>query len=1000
MQLRRTLCCFILILVSATAFAQQTGSIRGTVTSDGAALPGATVEARSAGLPQARVTTTDSNGEYRLPVLPPGQYTLTFSLSGLQSATRNVQVLLDQEQTVDASLGMSGIAETITVTAEQTMVDQESTEIESALPEQVIDNLPMRQEYRDLLKLIPAVQYSEDAIRGPSAGGSGQDNVYLFDGVNVSLPLYGNLSADPATHDVAQFSMIRGGAKATDFNRAGGFMVDSVSKSGSNEFRGGISYQIQNASFAAEEEAGGSQFEEDKSWATLNLGGPILRDRLFFYGSYYRPDVQRDAQTNFYGDVPDLIKERNELFGKLTFTPTNNILLNGSYRNSDRTDEGTGVTDFNRAGTSSDQDESTLKIGILEGSWVVNNRSFVTAKFNNFENETSEIPDRVLPFTITSRNPNATLPLNDFTQLGLFVVPTPLAPNVAGAAAFNEFIAPIVAQYGYDNDAGVRTGGGRVGVANEYSFNNFYRDSAQIGYDFTFGQNLTQDIHVGFQWYKDIETLRRTSNGWGRIEVPGGRTTCTATGATACTQANLGQAIFYQAIFQQQTLTDELSIPDVRGEFQSKNIEINDTLRWNDWAFNLGVLVSNDTLYGTGLRESSTNESGYVLAPGNKYEMYDIPWEKMIQPRVGATWAYNTQDTVYVSYARYNPAASSLPRAASWDRSRAAEIRANFDRNGNLLGYAPLPASSGKFFVDDLDPRYSDEYLIGTAQQFTPRWSARAYARHRYSSNFWEDVNNTARTNLGAPSDVPNELYIDDLTNRRQKLCQSDLSLCGPPGATTSGSSYVIAELDGAFTKYYEATLETDWRSGNMFLNGTYTWAHYYGNFDQDNTTTVNDASSFIGSSFIADGPGRQIWDNRYGDLRGDRRHLLKAYGYYTLPWNATTGAFAVYQSGQPWEAWNAEPYRGLPGWDADDTSRYAEPAGRRRTDAHYQLDLNYTQNVPFSGYNLQLAVDLFNVFDKQTGYNVQNKVNSANFGTPRTFFDPRRFQLAVRFEF
>ena len=77
------------------------------------------------------------------------------------------------------------------------------------------------------------------------------------------------------------------------------------------------------------------------------------------------------------------------------------------------------------------------------------------------------------------------------------------------------------------------------------------------------------------------------------------------------------------------------------------SFEVNDTIRWKDWTFNVGVLASNDTLYGQGLREDESTLSGYVLAPGNKYKMYEIPFSKMIQPRLGATWAYNGNDTVY-----------------------------------------------------------------------------------------------------------------------------------------------------------------------------------------------------------------------------------------------------------------------------------------------------------------------------------------------------------------
>ena len=229
----------LVVLVTQSAFAQQTGSISGRVTTpSGEALPGVTVEARSPSLPQARVTTTDVTGDYRLPALQPGSYTLTVSLSGMQTVTRKAEALLSENTVADIKLGVQGVAESITVVAESTMVDRESTEIKSSLSNEQIQALPVAQEYRDLQKLIPGVQYSQDAVRGPSSGGSGQDNVYLFDGVNVTMPLFGVLVAEPATHDIAQVSVIKGGAKAVDFVRAGGFQIDSVSKSGTNKFAG------------------------------------------------------------------------------------------------------------------------------------------------------------------------------------------------------------------------------------------------------------------------------------------------------------------------------------------------------------------------------------------------------------------------------------------------------------------------------------------------------------------------------------------------------------------------------------------------------------------------------------------------------------------------------------------------------------------------------------------------------------------------------------------
>ena len=118
------------------------------------------------------------------------------------------------------------------------------------------------------------------------------------------------------------------------------------------------------------------------------------------------------------------------------------------------------------------------------------------------------------------------------------------------------------------------------------------------------------------------------------------------------------------------------------------------------------------------------------------------------------------------------------------------------------------------------------------------------------------------------------------------------------------------------------------------------------------------------------------------------------------MPWNASVGAYFIAQSGQPWEKWSYEPYIALT-TSTSDASRYAEPAGSRRSAAHTQLDLNYTQSFRFGKWtNLQAVVDLFNVFNKQTGYNYDPAAHSATFGTPRSYYDPRRVQVAFRARF
>lgn len=975
----------LLLLSGAPALAQQTGSISGKVTSaDGEGFPGVAIEATSDVLPQLRVTVSGANGEYRLPLLPPGNYELSFTLEGMATEKRSVLVALQQNSLVDVTLAIDALAEEIEVVAQSSLVDPTSAELKSAITAETIEALPVGQEYRDLVKLIPGVQYTEDNVRGPSAGGSGQDNTYQFDGVNVTLPQYGTLSSQPSSHDIDQVAIVRGGANAIDFNRAGGFLINTISRSGTNQFHGLVSYQVQTESMTGDRDnVTGSVFEEDKDWIVANIGGPVFEDRLYFYASYFAPTRTRQSRSNNYGAVPDYESDRDEYFGKLTFSPTASILLNASYRTSDTTEKGSSVSSASSAGSTSVGGEASLDIAILEASWVINENSYANFRFSDFANPGASRPDNFFGLGIRLDG-SVDLDINSLDTQGQLTVPV----LRTGETAHNAFVAPYINRYGFDQ-SGIKVGGGRVGGYFQVDANDFYRQSYQGGYDVMLGTSIIHELHFGYQWYLDEEDLERTSNYWGDITIPGGRVNC-PTGTTCA-----GQPIFFQAAVLQQgvVLQNGVDVPILHSEYESRNLEFNDSIRFGNLTLNLGLLLSNDVFYGQGLRENSNTLSGYELAKGNQYKMYELDFGDMLQPRLGAVWAYSGPNTVYANYARYIPAVSSLPRAASWARNSLGTVNAYFDRNGNFIGSQGEAASSGKLFQEDLDPRTTDEYMIGTTRELGGGWTARAHARYRYGYNFWEDTNNNARVIFNPPPGIDRALYIPDLAAQVAQI--------------GSGSSYVIAELDGAFSKYWEAGLETEWRGDNAYLRGSYVWSHYYGTFDQDNTSTAadNDANRFIGSSNIADGAGRQIWDFKNGDLRGDRRHQLKLFGYYRLPWNASVGAFGIYQSGQPWERHDVEVYRALlnatGSTSTSETNRYGEPAGSNSGEAHHQLDLNYTQDFPIGDrFNIQARLDVFNAYDNQTGYNVQDHVHSANFGVPQTLIDPRRFQVAVRFEF
>ena len=241
---------------------QSTGSVSGTVTStSGEALPGVTVEATSDVLPRSRVAITGTAGDYRLPGLPPGNYTLTFTLEGMPTQTREVLVLLQQDARIDVLLDAETVTETLSVVSTAPMIDVSSPELKAAIDSEVIDLLPVGQQYRDLIKLIPGVQVATYDVGGTqsiqqsslsSHGSNTNDVSYNIDGATVNWPGGGG-GATMIYYDQGMFEEVNYMTSAIPAEMlAGGVSINMVTKDGGNIWRGNLRYNFSNDSLQSE----------------------------------------------------------------------------------------------------------------------------------------------------------------------------------------------------------------------------------------------------------------------------------------------------------------------------------------------------------------------------------------------------------------------------------------------------------------------------------------------------------------------------------------------------------------------------------------------------------------------------------------------------------------------------------------------------------------------------------------------------------------------------
>ncbi|HMF56267.1 MAG TPA: TonB-dependent receptor [Pyrinomonadaceae bacterium] len=307
------------ILMAASVFAQSqatTGDIEGRVLDpNGAAVPNATVTALNQATGLERTVTADGEGNYRLILLPPGAYTVRATSQGFaQTELRDVQVTVGGNTPLEVKLSVSGTSESVTVTGEAPVVETSRTSVSTTIGERAIQNLPVNgRNYLDFATLTPGV------IRDPTrqgdlavGGQKGTLNNLQVDGVDNNNTFFGQAFGRTGVRPPYQFSeesvqefQVNQNGFSAEFGRAGGAVINVVTKSGTNDFHGGVFEYFRDESLNANPPATINSeatrgLPNKRTPQQINqfggrLGGPIVRNRAFFFFTY---DGQRQNLTN------------------------------------------------------------------------------------------------------------------------------------------------------------------------------------------------------------------------------------------------------------------------------------------------------------------------------------------------------------------------------------------------------------------------------------------------------------------------------------------------------------------------------------------------------------------------------------------------------------------------------------------------------------------------------------------------------------------------------
>ena len=962
-----------LVLTGLASAQERFGTLRGTVVDQqGAAVPGVTVTITNTVTGEARDYVTDADGQYLAPDLNPGRYSVAFALTGFSRVERaDISVLLGREFQVDAQMSVGQLTETVQVTAEAApAVDTRSTLIAHNVTAEEFDRLPKARSFQSIALTAPSVNAGEIEGGLQVNGASGAENMFTVDGVVTNGLIYGQ-SRQNTVFEYLQEVQVKTSGISAEYGGALGGVISAVTKSGGNVFRGETHYLYEGSAlasgpvkrlvlnpvddttvtYAADNEDPNHQNEFGGS-----IGGPIVRDRLFFYGAY-SPRNERRTNTYKASDGTQEIERdiwRQQAFGKLSYAASR---FNASWSALWTPTKADGTLP-KYAGPNQNQYLGTvasLQSSIDQGyelnqvntsgnvDITVTNSAFLRLRAGYFHDRYSDVG---IPLITSFAYQTPTTPLNSVIPLAL---------------------------QGGTNVAGVNTPRAQI-----TDFDTTKRQTFDVDYNHVMSAGGLHTLKAGYG-FQHAENDINSSYPGGYVNIFWDRS------------FPFGGVDRGRGVYGYYEVNDRRIFNKAGSNIHSLYAQDQWTIG-SRWTLNLGIrtehevvptfrpdYLENAFVFGFGERLAPRFGVAYDVTGDGRAKLFGswgryFDWTKYELPRgqFGAeTWCiyYRTLDTLALN----NLSLTSMPGRDLWTTNAAG---------ATLPGSVPGSCRDRRVpaFQDSIDadakPMSQDSFSGGLEYQLGNGSTLTVHYIHNDLRDTIEDI--------GFLTPAGDEGYLIGNPGKGRTALQFPTGTT-PPGQPTPFAQRQYDALELGYNRRF---------ADNWFMSANYTlsrlWGNYSGLGSSDEITpptTGNSASTAQQQTGSIARPGTNVsraWDvdelmydshgnlDVTGRLATDRPHVVKLYGAYLTPFGTQVGAFFYGGSGTP-----ATTYVMSTHTSGGMGSMVEGRGDMGRTPVLTKTDLLVSHELPFAGTKrMRVELNVLNLFNQKTSRYIFNGLN------------------------